>query len=395
MGFTEAAGDCRVLMKAAVREAVATESRALGRSDDASVANSDCRFPEHDDDGPAPQLTARAEAPTAAAQGGAPCSPTGAPAIGFTPDVAAPEDGGTSANVARRVANGAAQGGGVDRRLFRHAPGVPTSVSHHGGSGHMDADSSARNAETRIWETSGHGNGRVAVQGRWSQGYDECVECAQTTSPYRGRGLCKRCYDRFAKRRQRGSTISLPDTPPRRSWARDHGACLTCGTTVIPHEAHGLCEGCYGRSDVHKQAVHSWRRSKAGQEKIASIHQRYRCSEKGRLMSLASGKRRQDRLVGIASNLSALDVWLIFSAFASRCANCDATTDICIDHHEPLIDGHAISIANAVLLCRSCNGTKKALPPEQFYAPERLLAIQVAVRSACSVARVLQKERAA
>lgn len=128
---------------------------------------------------------------------------------------------------------------------------------------------------------------------------------------------------------------------------------------------------------------------------MPTIHKRYRATEKGRLMALAASKRRQDRVAGIESNLSSLDVWVVFSAFAERCANCGGTIDLCVDHHEPLVNGHAISIGNAVILCRSCNGKKKARPPQKFYSPERFLAIDVAIRSATALAGALRKERTA
>lgn len=382
--FTEPAADCRFSTKVAVPAAGATEFCALSSADEARRANADCHFPS-----PRPYAHAMATD-----DDGAPCAPTGADARSVRAEAAAPAPGAASANVARDGANDA-DPPRVDPPFSPRAPSVPTSVSHQGTGTDMDARTSARNALGPDPETQRRGNGRKEPPSRWSLGAEACVECGLTTSPHRARGLCKRCYDRLLKRRKRGQSIALPMAPQPIAWSRDHDACVACGTTEFPHDARGLCERCYGKSAFHKQAVRRWQHSDVGQAKFASIQDRYRSSSKGRLMILASGKRRQDRLVGLASDLSSLDLWIVFGAFGSRCTNCDATADLCIDHHRPLVAGHAISIDNAVVLCRSCNGRKKASSPETFYAPERLLAIEVAMRAASMLARVLQGERAA
>jgi hypothetical protein len=142
---TDWAGDCRLSTKAAVREALATEIRGLRPPDSASVANPDCRF-----------------APPAFLIGaGAPWAPRGARAMAAEPEANLALPCATSGHVARGVANDEAEGGGVDPRLFRRAPGVPTPVSHQGCSVDMAAETTTGNPSAGIWETIGHRNGRL------------------------------------------------------------------------------------------------------------------------------------------------------------------------------------------------------------------------------------------
>ena len=51
-----------------------------------------------------------------------------------------------------------------------------------------------------------------------------------------------------------------------------------------------------------------------------------------------------------------------------QCAVCCTFERLCVDHWLPLSGGHALTTANAVLLCRTCNGSKGARLPETIYA---------------------------
>lgn len=61
--------------------------------------------------------------------------------------------------------------------------------------------------------------------------------------------------------------------------------------------------------------------------------------------------------------------------FNHRCANCGSTSNLEIDHHYPLSEGHPLTRSNAVLLCRSCNASKNSKLPEDFYNVNKLLEI--------------------
>ena len=42
-------------------------------------------------------------------------------------------------------------------------------------------------------------------------------------------------------------------------WSMKYEKCVQCGTTETPHQARGLCDVCYTRSDHHREAQYKWR----------------------------------------------------------------------------------------------------------------------------------------
>lgn len=337
MGFTEAAGDCRVLMKAAVREAVATESRALARSDDASAANPDCRFPHLASEEAAPQIAASAGAPPSAARRGAPCAPTGATSGPSGTRAATASPGATLANVVRDGANGVLPPPGVDRRLFRYAPGVPTPVSHQAPFVNMDDSSN--------------------VPG--------------TANPEIGR------------RRLKDMVVDVVARPWGRSVADGgawviHPCCRTCHCIHMrPHFGRGYCKPCYYRSPhVRERRFAQWvRHGRRLLEDDADARWL-------RLLTAASRKRTRDRKVGLEPDYSVLAYRITWKLFDERCAFCGALNDLTIDHHWPASEGVRIEPGNAVLLCRACNASKGTHPPDEFYSPEQLAVIERTLRMA-------------
>jgi 5-methylcytosine-specific restriction endonuclease McrA len=59
-------------------------------------------------------------------------------------------------------------------------------------------------------------------------------------------------------------------------------------------------------------------------------------------------------------------------AFGGKCFNCGGKNRLCIDHNYPLSRGYALTILNAVVLCKICNSKKHAKLPEEFYSIEKL-----------------------
>lgn len=62
---------------------------------------------------------------------------------------------------------------------------------------------------------------------------------------------------------------------------------------------------------------------------------------------------------------------ITLKAFEHKCYNCGAVTELCIDHHRPLIKKFALALDNAVVLCSLCNSKKGQKDPEEFYGTER------------------------
>jgi len=85
-------------------------------------------------------------------------------------------------------------------------------------------------------------------------------------------------------------------------------------------------------------------------------------------------KNRKRRAIKASVNESftATDELLIKSRFDNQCFNCGSTEHLNIDHHYPLSKGFALTINNAVLLCKSCNCSKGPKLPEDFYTSEQI-----------------------
>lgn len=73
-----------------------------------------------------------------------------------------------------------------------------------------------------------------------------------------------------------------------------------------------------------------------------------------------------------------------FEYFNNQCFNCDTKKDLTIDHHLPLSKGHILSINNAVVLCRSCNSSKGAKDPKDFYSIKKYKQINKKLK-ACTL----------
>lgn len=64
------------------------------------------------------------------------------------------------------------------------------------------------------------------------------------------------------------------------------------------------------------------------------------------------------------------------AAWHNRCALCASTKKLCIDHWRPLSQGYALTMGNAVLLCRYCNSGKHDKLPEDLGDQVRVAAIE-------------------
>ena len=62
---------------------------------------------------------------------------------------------------------------------------------------------------------------------------------------------------------------------------------------------------------------------------------------------------------------------ITYEEFNNQCFNCKSIEKLCIDHHRPLSKGHALALDNAVILCKSCNSSKRAKDPEEFYGTKQ------------------------
>jgi 5-methylcytosine-specific restriction endonuclease McrA len=100
----------------------------------------------------------------------------------------------------------------------------------------------------------------------------------------------------------------------------------------------------------------------------------YRNNNQERIEFLNRKHREKRRTLeeNIEFGLTKNEISFIKSQFSNKCFKCGTCEDLCLDHHFPLSDGFGLSLENAVILCRSCNSTKKNKHPEKFYNEKEL-----------------------
>ncbi len=89
----------------------------------------------------------------------------------------------------------------------------------------------------------------------------------------------------------------------------------------------------------------------------------------------AARRRRRAKQLAVQENFTPKEARFIRSLWNNRCAVCGKTRKeegqaLAIDHWLPLSKGHALTMENAVLLCRSCNSTKSDKYPVDAFGPE-------------------------
>lgn len=89
-----------------------------------------------------------------------------------------------------------------------------------------------------------------------------------------------------------------------------------------------------------------------------------------------SSRRRRALKAGVKEHYTAMDAAITLQWFGDQCANCGSTDSLCIDHHLPLSRGNALSLANAVVLCTTCNCSKGNKDPKDFYSELQLLGME-------------------
>ena len=87
-------------------------------------------------------------------------------------------------------------------------------------------------------------------------------------------------------------------------------------------------------------------------------------------------RKRRAKKRGVKENYTCLDEEITKQIFKNKCFNCKSTNNLTIDHHHCLDKGNALTIGNAVLLCRKCNGSKSDREPVDFYTKEQIKDIE-------------------
>ena len=104
--------------------------------------------------------------------------------------------------------------------------------------------------------------------------------------------------------------------------------------------------------------------------KYQGYRKKWEQSEAGKMSrKIARQKRREKELY---DNYSKDDLLYTQQLFNYKCFNCPETENLELDHHNPLSRGNSLNRSNAVILCKSCNSSKKDKSPVDFYTIEQI-----------------------
>lgn len=82
----------------------------------------------------------------------------------------------------------------------------------------------------------------------------------------------------------------------------------------------------------------------------------------------------------------------VFTAFKFKCFNCNSINNLALDHFYPLSKGHAASLKNAIVLCKSCNSSKHNKSPKRFFSPAKFRKAKKLMKRAENIYKIYLKE---
>lgn len=143
--------------------------------------------------------------------------------------------------------------------------------------------------------------------------------------------------------------------------------CKACHTPFVRH---------YQTTERGKETAQKVERKRTGTETRKRSHgqasRRYKKTPKGRMVRVAADQRRRELARDLDASFSKDDVGEVYQRFGYQCFSCGSQDDLSIDHHRPLSAGYPLNKENAVLLCISCNASKRDQNPEEFYSRTQL-----------------------
>lgn len=133
---------------------------------------------------------------------------------------------------------------------------------------------------------------------------------------------------------------------------------------------------CFAKKEAERQAL--WRKKhinarseyyKNNKEKEDKLKRAWveKNIEQSREIKRKSQRKRRGLKKGLIENFMVNDELYVKKVFNHECFKCGSKNKLSIDHHKPLSKGFPLKIGNAVLLCRSCNSSKRDKDPEEFY----------------------------
>lgn len=149
--------------------------------------------------------------------------------------------------------------------------------------------------------------------------------------------------------------------------------CLKCRKIKLSKYFHLLAVSVDGLANICK---------KCSKENFSN----YCKNNKNKIFEIRN--RRRERNFGVNNRYSKNHREITLIIFDKKCFNCGSTKKLTIDHHLPLAKKNPLTIKNAVVLCKSCNSSKKDKLPREFYSSEKLLDVDNKLKLAQYLYRV-------
>jgi 5-methylcytosine-specific restriction endonuclease McrA len=104
-------------------------------------------------------------------------------------------------------------------------------------------------------------------------------------------------------------------------------------------------------------------------DKVSKRNKNWKLKNKDKIR--AQERRRRALEIKLEENFTAEEEKMVMDTFEHKCFNCGSAERLCVDHYYPLIDGNLLTTSNAIILCRSCNSSKGAKYPEEFFTIDK------------------------
>jgi 5-methylcytosine-specific restriction endonuclease McrA len=128
-----------------------------------------------------------------------------------------------------------------------------------------------------------------------------------------------------------------------------------------------------------RAAFKAWREANPDKERARKKAWREANPEKSR----AACRRSRARKRLLEESFTPEQEARVLEVFQGQCFKCGSTDELHVDHYLPLSKGNPLRSGNAIILCKSCNSSKRTRPASKFFEPAEQSAVEaILVREA-------------
>lgn len=148
--------------------------------------------------------------------------------------------------------------------------------------------------------------------------------------------------------------------------------CLVKAKSKVTKEEKSAYNREYREKNSKKLADYNKNYQKNNLPRFRKARAKYDSTEAGKI---SAERRRIKRLSYQDAGMPILDLEYL-RQHINACENCGVTENLTLDHHIPLSKGGNLTLENTNILCVSCNSSKNAKMPADYFKPEILAKIE-------------------